>query len=297
MNRQRILFIWLSVLMSCIANPTSATTWVVPSEVPTIPQAMDSALVGDTVLVAPGTYFLQQLHVANGVVLTSTNGPLQTTITVDWLPPTLGALYCVGLSAYTEISGFHIWGYTEGIIVDECSTIWISHCADVCVKNNIIETSHWGVLVDETLKTGFDKATITNNTFYNYPLNGPPSAGGRGLEIRTPSSGFRLVDVHNNIIWERAAISDFLDHTLGTITCNDFRIVADIPSLATGNLSADPMFCTEATGTSQFGLKDLSPCAPAFSGGCELIGAVPVQCSVPIKNTSWGAVKSKYRAE
>ena len=277
-----------------VVQPVTAVTWNVPSNVPTIPLAMDSAGVGDTILVAPGTYYLQQLPVTNGVVLTSSGGPLQTTITTDWMPPTFGALYCIGLTEYTEISGFHLLGYSEGLIFDGCSTIWVSHCAEVCVKNNIIETSFWGLLVDETT-VGFDKVTVTNNTFYDWPLNHPPYYSGRNaLEIRDPIMAVRVVEVRHNIVWEKAAFGISL--LIGTISCNDFRFAENIPAWATGNISADPLFCTEMTGTSQFGIMDLSPCAPANSGDCGLIGAAPVLCrAVPADETSWGAVKDKFR--
>lgn len=42
------------------------------------------------------------------------------------------------------------------------------------------------------------------------------------------------------------------------------------------NFSADPMFCTQTV--DGFFLHELSPCAPANSGGCDLVGARPVGC-------------------
>jgi hypothetical protein len=43
-----------------------------------------------------------------------------------------------------------------------------------------------------------------------------------------------------------------------------------------GNVFADPLFCSVPAG--DYGLRAASPCAPAQSAGCELIGAFAVSC-------------------
>jgi hypothetical protein len=49
--------IGLAVCLVVLLPPAlSARTWRVPSEIPTVPEAADSAASGDTILVAPGTY-------------------------------------------------------------------------------------------------------------------------------------------------------------------------------------------------------------------------------------------------
>ncbi len=62
-----------------------------------------------------------------------------------------------------------------------------------------------------------------------------------------------------------------------------------------GNLSADPMFCDTDAG--DFHLQWGSPCLPANSGTCGLIGRYGFGgCnSVSIETTSWGQIKSMYR--
>ncbi len=61
-----------------------------------------------------------------------------------------------------------------------------------------------------------------------------------------------------------------------------------------GNISADPLFCDlPAQG---YGLQSISPCAPASSGGCGLIGALDVACgAVHVEASSWGSIKALYR--
>ncbi|MFH1276754.1 MAG: hypothetical protein ABIK65_00010 [Candidatus Eisenbacteria bacterium] len=67
-----------------------------------------------------------------------------------------------------------------------------------------------------------------------------------------------------------------------------------------GNISADPLFCNPDA--DDYSIASESPCAPENSGGCGLIGALPVGCtvtSVPAGGTrepvSWGSVKKLFR--
>ncbi len=48
-----------------------------------------------------------------------------------------------------------------------------------------------------------------------------------------------------------------------------------------GNISEDPQFCGDANPTEPLTISTTSPCAPANSGGCGLIGAWPVACLPP----------------
>jgi hypothetical protein len=61
-----------------------------------------------------------------------------------------------------------------------------------------------------------------------------------------------------------------------------------------GNINEDPLFCDMANG--DFTLHAASPCAPENSGGCGLIGALPVNCGVTaLEPTTWGAIKASWR--
>ncbi len=61
-----------------------------------------------------------------------------------------------------------------------------------------------------------------------------------------------------------------------------------------GNISEDPQFC--GVRQHEFALQSTSPCAPANSGACGLIGALGVQCSpVHIEESSFGAIRALYR--
>lgn len=61
-----------------------------------------------------------------------------------------------------------------------------------------------------------------------------------------------------------------------------------------GNSSTDPLFCGPEA--DDFTLRSDSPCAPANSNGCGLIGALPVGCGpVAVEATTWGQIKGAYR--
>lgn len=61
-----------------------------------------------------------------------------------------------------------------------------------------------------------------------------------------------------------------------------------------GNFSADPLFCDLAAG--DLSLHGDSPCAPASTGECGLIGALGPWCGpLAVEPHSWGSIKALYR--
>jgi hypothetical protein len=61
-----------------------------------------------------------------------------------------------------------------------------------------------------------------------------------------------------------------------------------------GNISEDPLFCDIAGG--DFTIDAASPCAPAHSSGCGLIGALPVGCgTTAVESATWGSIKASFR--
>jgi len=61
-----------------------------------------------------------------------------------------------------------------------------------------------------------------------------------------------------------------------------------------GNISKDPLFCDMANDNCT--LDAASPCAPANSGDCGLIGSLPVACGgTAVELTTWGAIKASFR--
>jgi polygalacturonase len=90
-----VIIVVLSVLSLLVSRPTAARTWYVrpdsTGDAPTIYAAIDSASYGDTVLVAPGTYYRERdkptemgiqvwLWLKDGVTITSEEGPEATVL-------------------------------------------------------------------------------------------------------------------------------------------------------------------------------------------------------------------------
>lgn len=273
----------MTVACFCLAAVAEARVWHVPDDVATLAAAMDSSVAGDTVLVGPGTYYAQHLELTDGIVLTSEYGPLETLI--SGVPNYLdhGGLYCIGLSEYTEISGFHLAYFSPGLVGDGTATIWIDGSRDVCLRNNIIGMSdccQWALHV-----TGFQgRLVIENCTFY---MGGIEFEQMCCFDDPLPETVFR-----NNIVWGWFYLSEWL--IFPDFGCNDYLNSSDIPSFDENSFSKDPLFCTDLAIPQRYGLHGDSPCLPD-STGCGLVGAIGVQCgATPIKKSTWGHLKNKY---
>jgi hypothetical protein len=116
------------------------------------------------------------------------------------------------------------------------------------------------------------------------------------------SDGDRDMQIENTIIaFGTTGVAIHCEYSVYLSCCNLFGNeggdwVGGISGQAgqAGNMCADPLFCDAAAG--DFTLDEQSPCAPAHSGGCELIGAWGVGCgSVPVTATTWGRIKGFYR--
>ena len=71
------------------------------------------------------------------------------------------------------------------------------------------------------------------------------------------------------------------------------------PTGINGNISANPCFCDRANG--DYSIASESPCAPANSGGCGLIGALDVGCTATgvqegsSELSTWGSIKQMFK--
>jgi parallel beta-helix repeat protein len=140
--------------------------------------------------------------------------------------------------------------------------------------------------------------TIQGNTVAD---NDATISGGGGLYLANSPA-----DLANNIVAFNTGGPTFANGvaysgTAGNITCNDvfgntaadWSGIAD-PTGTAGNISADPLFCDLATG--KFNIQPASPCDPANSGGCGLIGALPGGCGLsPVPGG--GAVPLAFRVD
>jgi predicted outer membrane repeat protein len=104
----RWLVLTLALATAGLVTTAHATTWQVPSVCPTIQAGVDSAAVGDTVLVACGTYYEHDIVMKSGVCLTSETGEASCA-TIDAEQMGRG-IYCRNVGSATSIVGFTITG-------------------------------------------------------------------------------------------------------------------------------------------------------------------------------------------
>ena len=122
------------------------------------------------------------------------------------------------------------------------------------------------------------------------------ATNGGGIFFGCPGQGSSIL--RTIIAFNRGggAIAGFADPP--TVACSDIYGNRGGDSLfgidKGGNFSADPLFCNAPIG--DLTISEESPCAPANSGGCGLIGAHPVGCgTVSVEPKSWGQIKGMYR--
>ncbi|MFQ5561601.1 MAG: NosD domain-containing protein, partial [Nitrospinota bacterium] len=184
---------------------SAATLYVHPEQgvYPQIQLAINAAIIGDEILVAPGvyqpvTFTKQQIHVE------SEKGPEVTKIIGSGVG---AAVYFSQLSTGSSISGFHISGPDNGVKVD-CSTPG-NICRTLSIKNNIIEGAGLnGIsLIAGSSKCGegseISHVAIANNTIVGSVRSGIAfDLKGREEEDQCEESSGKIqfVKTENNII-------------------------------------------------------------------------------------------------
>src|SRR5215471_1863564 len=131
------LTIAVSMWLVCILGKAQAQTTIhVPADVPSIPQAIDQAHDGDTILVSPGTYFGNFTFQGKAITVASTDGPVVTIL--DPQNVTSGVMFLNGEGPQSVLRGFTI---THGASASEGAGIFISG-ASPTIENNVITGNH-----------------------------------------------------------------------------------------------------------------------------------------------------------
>jgi hypothetical protein len=102
-----LFFLTVLVTLASVLLPRTciSRTWHVPSDAPTIQAGIDSAAVGDDVLVSPGEYLEHDLVMKSGIWVHSEQGPSVTTVDAN------GAgvgFHCTDLQETATIEGFGV---------------------------------------------------------------------------------------------------------------------------------------------------------------------------------------------
>ncbi|MFH1843216.1 MAG: right-handed parallel beta-helix repeat-containing protein [bacterium] len=89
-------------------STVQARVWEVPGDAPTIQAGIDSATIGDEVIVACGTYFEHDIEMKAGIILSSATGqPDCVTINAQGLGR---VMICAGIDTHASITGFTFTG-------------------------------------------------------------------------------------------------------------------------------------------------------------------------------------------
>ncbi|MBN2564427.1 MAG: right-handed parallel beta-helix repeat-containing protein [Candidatus Eisenbacteria bacterium] len=167
------------VLMFLIGSlSSSAATWHVPSECPTIQAGVDSAAVGDTVRVACDTYYEHDIIMKSGVCLTSETGE-SGCVTID--AQRMGrVIYCLDVDDAASIVGFTITGgLATGTAVQDSvgGGIYCEDSSPTLANCTLLEND--AALAGGGLFCGMDVSTsLTNRTLWRGGDALPPVRSG-----------------------------------------------------------------------------------------------------------------------
>lgn len=178
------------ICLACAALAHAQATIHVPSDQPTIQAAINAAQPGDTVLVAPGTYFENINFEGKAITVTSSNGPSVTTIDG-------GGLDSVVTLTSGEGNGSVLKGFTithgnstfnaGGIQIDSSSPIIDGN---VVVNNQTCDSG-------AGMQVLFSSAIVRNNTITNnFRAGCSGGVGGGGISL----GGAGNAQILNNVI-------------------------------------------------------------------------------------------------
>lgn len=138
-------------------------TLTVPGNYPTIKEAIDAALSGDTVLVSDGVYIEESISILKPVTVKSVNGPAVTVVEADswWVGSdfvTIEGIYfknsiCIGKS-YVAIK--------NNIISTENTGISLQGGDNITIIGNYISNNSWGLAIYRSNNSSILKNTISH---------------------------------------------------------------------------------------------------------------------------------------
>jgi hypothetical protein len=299
---------WLSgfigIALSCLLTcNVDARTWYVnpngSGDALTVQAGIDSAVAGDTVLVASGTYHEHDLLMKSGLCLKGeTNTPPSATIDAQYQGKLMMSMYVTTstienlLFANGTSWGMEIYG-----------SLTVRNCVFAGNSGTAVGAFYGGPEFFDCVFYG-NNTGLTSVYWANPLLNNCTFVNNyRGLNVVADGS----VTIQSCIVAFSTggnAIGYNEEPGVISLACTDLYGNSgggdsDAVWVAAGTecFSADPQFCG-IPGSGNFYLQSDSPCVPGNhpdGSACGLIGALPVLCgSVKTEARTWGSIKALY---
>jgi parallel beta-helix repeat protein len=285
-----------AVILMC-APLCLATTIHVPADQPAIQSGIDAAATGDTVLVAPGTYYPRINFNGKGVVVTSSGGP-----EVTFLEPSRTPMvsFVNGEPSSAELSGFTFRNARGSRFV------MITNGAKPLIQGNIFTNL---TTSDALIFCEYAHPRIVRNLFYNNITGNACIGIGYGADIinNTFDRNGRGIYSYGETIAKNNIITNSTEYGIqgsySELSYNDvWNNNPDYEGGAVageGSISQDPLYVDSASG--DYKPELLSPCVDAGDpddayndpdGTRNDMGAFPASRNYPIaKSIGFGAAQ------
>ena len=251
---------WIAT--ACLA--TAQTTRLVPSQYPTIQQAINACGNGDTVLVAPGTYVQNINFLGKSIVVRSSAGAAATIIDGGLVGPVVSIINGEPLAA--TLQGFTIRN-GQGV---EGGGIRIADSSPTIIENMV--TDNHAVQAGAGIYAGFSASLIARNVIMNNTEVGfTPTNGGGGICV----VGAGGVIIEDNLIqgntWGTGGGGVALNHQFVAVRRN--RILGN---MAPGTQSEGGGILLGGGGTGIVEDNLIAGNSAVFGAGINVLGSAPL---------------------
>jgi len=304
-------FITVVVLCFC-SSDVLARTWYVKSDgtgdALTVRAGIDSAIAGDTVLVACGTYYEHDLIMKSEVCLRGeSTSPLCVTIDAQNLGQQISCLYT---NPPTRIESLRfVNGSSSGMTIT--GVVTVRNCEFANNPNTTVVVMYSPpefyncIFHDNGFASPQPHATIVSGYLGAHPLIKNCTFVNNSAGIAVTTDGVATVENCIIAFCEHFSLGND-DMSWMSIDCIDLfgngsaRADSEHVRFNATCFIADPQFCG-VSGSHNYYLQSDSPCAEGNhpgGGDCDAIGALPVLCGeVKAEEKTWGSIKSLYHRD
>ncbi len=191
----------MSVIVSCIltiGSAAAATVIHVPADQPTIQAAINAAVNGDTVLVAPGTYNENINFFGKAVVVKGSGASKLTTIDGGKVAPVV--TFSSGETLNSVLNGFTLQNGTSTFTSQYSGGGIFIGGASPTIKNNIIQ-NNTACSAGAGIAVYFGSPLIQGNIIRNNSQSGCSGGDGGGIEVDGASSAQIIGNTIQNNSW------------------------------------------------------------------------------------------------